>query len=202
MSEQQQTVDAGARRVPTSEPVIDLIAGRWSPRAFSDATVSDATLAAGLEAARLAPSAYNSQPWRFIVGRRGGHVFDRILAHLIPFNQGWARDAAALVLNVAVIEAEGRKAPLALYDLGLAVQSLVLQLQASDVASHQISGIDPDALDSEFGLGAGELAGLHAVTVTVIGVPGDPAQLDAGTRERETAPRERLPLDELVLLAD
>jgi len=39
---------------------------RWSPRAFSDDEISEAELLSLFEAARWAPSSYNSQPWRFI----------------------------------------------------------------------------------------------------------------------------------------
>ncbi|MNH11653.1 NADH dehydrogenase [compost metagenome] len=43
---------------------------RWSPRAFTNEPISEATLLSFLEAARWAPSAYNSQPWRFLYARR------------------------------------------------------------------------------------------------------------------------------------
>jgi nitroreductase len=49
---------------------LDLVAARASVRRFDpDRPVSDEHLAAILEAARLAPSASNSQPWRFVVVR-------------------------------------------------------------------------------------------------------------------------------------
>jgi nitroreductase len=48
----------------------DLAASRTSTRRYDPArAVSDAHLAAILEAARLAPSAENTQPWRFVVVR-------------------------------------------------------------------------------------------------------------------------------------
>ena len=37
---------------------------RWSPRAFTGETIPEQTLLSFFEAARWAPSAYNSQPWR------------------------------------------------------------------------------------------------------------------------------------------
>lgn len=48
-----------------------LFTRRWSPRAFTGETISEAALFSLFEAARWAPSSYNSQPWRFIYGRAG-----------------------------------------------------------------------------------------------------------------------------------
>ena len=63
---------------------------RWSPRAFSDETISEETLLSFLEAARWAPSAYNSQPWRFLYARRGTPNWERYLGLLNEFNRSWA----------------------------------------------------------------------------------------------------------------
>ena len=74
-----------------------------------------------LDAARWAPSASNTQPWRFLAGRRGDRAFDALLAALAPGNQAWARDAAALVLVAAeTADEEGTPRPWATYDAGQA----------------------------------------------------------------------------------
>ena len=75
-----------------------LFTDRWSPRAFDGSEMPVETLMTILEAGRWAPSSYNSQPWRFVWGRRGTPAFDAILSILVPFNQGWCRDASALVV--------------------------------------------------------------------------------------------------------
>ena len=51
------------------DPLIhELLARRWSPRAFDpDRPVSRLALRTLLEAARVAPSCFNEQPWRFLV---------------------------------------------------------------------------------------------------------------------------------------
>ena len=52
----------------TEVTINEIIANRWSPRAFdASKTVSRQQIIALLEAARWAPSSYNDQPWRFIV---------------------------------------------------------------------------------------------------------------------------------------
>ena len=46
-------------------PIDPLFLERWSPRAFTDEAISERDLLTLLEAARWAPSSFNSQPWRF-----------------------------------------------------------------------------------------------------------------------------------------
>ncbi len=79
---------------PARPRVHDLVARRRSPRVFADRPVPEATLNVVLEAARWAPSCFNEQPWRLIVTTRdNAQHYQRLLACLVPFNQGWAKSA-------------------------------------------------------------------------------------------------------------
>lgn len=61
-----------AKTATTAEPLHPLLAERWSPRAFDpEHQLTERQTTALLEAARWAPSAGNSQPWRFAVAHRG-----------------------------------------------------------------------------------------------------------------------------------
>ena len=124
----------------TTVPVHPLLAERWSPRGFDRAhEIGDEALAALLEAARWAPSAQNSQPWRFLVARRAEPAHDRLFAALAPGNQAWAGRASALILVAArTADDDGRAQPWALYDTGQAVAALVTQAQADGLAVHQM----------------------------------------------------------------
>ena len=83
----------------TSDHEIDpMFLERWSPRAFTGEAIGEAELKSIFEAARWAPSSYNSQPWRFVYARRDTPHWDKLLGLLIEFNQGWAKNAAALVV--------------------------------------------------------------------------------------------------------
>ena len=89
--------DTAPRTADTSAPLLPALAERWSPRAFDPvAPIDEAKLTAALEAARWSPSANNSQPWRFIVARRGSAAFDAIVGELMGFNQTWAGAASVL----------------------------------------------------------------------------------------------------------
>src|SRR2546421_12385305 len=115
----------------TTVPVHPLLAERWSPRGFDQAHELDADrLTALLEAARWAPSANNSQPWRFGVARRGEAAFDALFVALMPGNQAWAGRASALVLVAAAdADGEGRALRGAAYDAGQAGAHLTVQAQ-------------------------------------------------------------------------
>ncbi|WP_449283453.1 nitroreductase family protein [Leucobacter sp.] len=188
------------RTAQTSAPVLDTLAERWSPRSFdSEHTFPEGALRGVLEAARWAPSANNSQPWRFIVARRGGESFARIEDALMGFNQQWAGRAAALIVNVAEVEdAEGNPRPWAEYDLGQAVAHLSVQAHAEGFFTHQMGGFDREAIQAAFGLDER----LRPVSITAIGALGDLAQLPEPLREREAAPRTRMALEDLVLVRD
>ena len=104
-----------------------------------------------LEAARWAPSAQNSQPWRFLVTRRGEPAHDRLFAALAPGNQAWAGAASALILVAARTAGDnGRPQPWALYDTGQAVAALVTQAQADGLAVHQMGGFNTNAVRAGF----------------------------------------------------
>jgi nitroreductase len=183
----------------TTVPVHPLLAERWSPRGFDRAhEIGDEALAALLEAARWAPSAQNSQPWRFLVTRRGEPAHDRLFAALAPGNQAWAGSASALILVAASTAADdGRPQPWALYDTGQAVAALVTQAQADGLSVHQMGGFDTGAVRAEFGL----TDSLTPVVVVAIGRAGGPAGLPEPLAAREAAPRTRRPLGDLLLPA-
>ncbi|KGD50556.1 nitroreductase family protein [Burkholderia pseudomallei] len=182
---------------PTSVSIHELIAGRWSPRAYSSEAVSAEHLHAVLEAARWAPSAYNAQPWRFIVFDRSKDevAFKRAFSTLVPFNQGWNAPAPVLIAVTAhTLTSKGEPSPTALYDAGAAAMSLVLQAHALGLAAHQMSGFDVKAFRAAFAIPAD----VEPLAIISIGHYGDADKLDPVLRERERAVRTRHPIGEVV----
>jgi nitroreductase len=192
--------DVTSRKADTTAPLIHPLVERWSPRAYDPAAeVEPAVIRTILEAARWAPSANNTQPWRFIVARRGTDAFTSVHDALKGFNQAWADSAAVLIVNVAeIIDAEGNARPWARYDLGQAVAHLTVQAQHEGLHTHQMGGFDAAQIHSAFGLDPR----LEVVSITAIGVLGDVDTLPEPLREREVAPRLRKPLEELVLVGE
>lgn len=183
----------------TAVPVHPLLAERWSPRGFDrHHQVSDDQVTALLEAARWAPSAGNSQPWRFLVTRRGDLAHRQLFAALASGNQAWADAASTLILVAARTTADGAPQPWALYDTGQAVAALVTQAQALGLSVHQIGGFDSGAVRGEFGLGRE----LTPVVVLAVGRADPDAELPGHLAARETAPRTRHPVSDLLLAAE
>lgn len=186
------------KRENTEYPILDVLGKRWSPRAFDPlAVVTAADLAPAFEAARWAPSGNNLQPWSFIVGYRGDEKFNKILENLSGFNQVWTPNASALVVAITNTGTpSGRPNPWARYDLGQAVAHFTIQATAEGLATHQLGGIDIEALTAELGVNEP----WEIVTVIVVGKIGDPETLPAERKETELAPRQRKPLSEIVSL--
>ena len=189
------------RLADTSVPILDVLTERWSPRSFdAHNEIDEATLTAALEAARWSPSASNTQPWKFIVGRRGTPTFDLINANLMGFNQAWTPKASVLIVAVAeVIDEDGKPRRWGHYDLGQAVAHLSVQAHADGLHVHQMGGIEIEGLREAFGLDER----WDPVTVTALGLVASADELpDEKTRAREVAPRTRKPLDEIVVVND
>jgi len=179
----------------TSVPIHPLLAARWSPRALDpDAVVTDEQLRAVLEAARWAPSNGNTQPARYLVGRRGDETYARLFDLLSRRNQGWAHASAVLVLLCAVTVNEKGAIPMPEYGAGLAAGNLALQAVEEGLVAHQMGGFDKEGAKLVFSLPAD----VEPQTVIALGALGDPALLDEDRRTKELAPRQRLPLNKIA----
>jgi nitroreductase len=172
---------------------------RWSPRAYTNDEMSEQELLTILEAARWAPSSYNSQPWRFVFARRGTPHWDRLVGLLNEFNRSWAANASALVivLSKTTFTPPGASDPVSMpthsFDAGAAWAYLALQASLSGWHAHGMAGFDKEKTRIELGVPA-EFAIEAAVA---IGKIGDKAMLPEGLRSKEE-PSPRSPLQALV----
>jgi nitroreductase len=184
-------------RAETSIPVNEIIATRRSPRSLNaEAVISNEDLIAILEAARWAPSAFNGQPWRFFLGKRGDEVFSQILSSLGEFNQMWARNASALILVASTtVKGDGSAHADYQYDCGLSVAQLVIEAHDRGLVAHQMTGFDKSAATTALAIGAE----LVPVVVVAVGIQDLPEKLSGPMLDRELAKRERLPLSTIVV---
>lgn len=184
------------RRAATDSTILDVLTDRWSTRIFdANAPIDEAALASALEAARWAPTAANTQPWRAIVARRGTAQHDKIVASLAGFNSAWAGAAAVLVVFVAETVRDGKHMMWALYDTGQVAAHFTVQAHADGLSTHQMGGFDRDAIAADFDLGED----FTPVTVMAVGSLGDIREAPQELQERENAPRVRRPIAESVL---
>ncbi|WP_296180726.1 nitroreductase family protein [Pseudomonas sp. UBA1879] len=176
---------------------------RWSPRAFTGESIPQDTLLSFFEAARWAPSAYNSQPWRFLYARRDTPNWARFLSLLVEFNQGWAQHASALVivLSKTTFTAPGASeetpALWHTFDTGSAWGYLALQASLSGWHTHGMAGFDQARTRKE--LKIPDDYAIHAAVA--IGKLGDKSALPEYLQARET-PSPRRPVAELAAEGD
>ena len=183
----------------TSVPIHPLLAARWSPRALDpDGVVTDDQLRAVLEAARWAPSNGNTQPARYLVGRRGDETYGRLFDLLSKRNQGWAHPAAVLIMVSVVTVNEKGTIPMPEYGAGLAAENLVLQAVAEGLVAHQMGGFGKEGAKLVFSLPAD----VEPQTVIALGTLGDPSLLDDDRRAKEESPRRRLSLAEVAFTGE
>lgn len=187
--------------VETTPALLPLLRDRRSIRTFDPShEISGAELAALLEAARWAPSAGNSQPWSFLVGRRGDAAHRGFVELLSRGNRSWAPQASALLFSLHQVAAgpeDGSPAwsDYAAYDLGQAVAHLGVQAASLGLSVHQFAGFDHDRLAAECGVPRHwrVTTGIAVGRELPSGVPADEL-----ARERDERPRTRRPLAELA----
>lgn len=179
-------------------PIHDIIANRWSPRAYdANKPVSQDQIISVLEAARWAPSCFGDQPWRFVVCDKTTNpdAWQQAYDCLVPGNQTWAQHAPVLLLIAANTlfghnQKPNRWAP---YDTGAATENLCLQATALGLFTHQMGGFDAAKAQAAFAIP--EQYTLMAMVTLGYAAAAD--ILPDDLRERELAERARKPLGEL-----
>lgn len=163
--------------------ILDVILNRWSPRAMAGEPISDEQLMILFEAARWAPSSYNNQPWHFIYAKRDTQQWDLLFNLMVPFNQGWAQDAAVLMVLVSrkLFFFNNKPSRTHSFDAGASVENLAIQASAMGLVCHAIEGFDYDRAKKD-------LAVPDDYTVEVmiaVGKPGPLEKLSQELQERE-----------------
>jgi nitroreductase len=180
-------------------PILPLILERWSSRAYDRVTPVDREeLAVLFEAARWAPSSFNIQPWRFVFALRGDAGWNAMLDLLIPFNQGWAGAAGALICicsEVDVASKTGERQPSYShsFDAGAAWALLALQASSVGLSTHAMTGFDVERAKSVLQLPAN----VRPEAMIAVGREGSRADLPEGLRERDV-PSDRRQLETFV----
>jgi nitroreductase len=185
------------RQNPVEHPVPEAIRLRWSPVAFVPEPMDDATLHAVFEGARWAASAFNEQPWRFVVARRQDEArFSSMLDCLVDANRAWAQHASvvAIVCARAAFARNGKPNAHAWFDTGQATAQLMLSAIRTGLYSHAMGGFDADKARAHFGIPEG----FDPVCAIAVGRLGDGSLLEPDTAARDQSPRVRKSLDEIV----
>jgi nitroreductase len=181
----------------TSRPIHDLLARRWSTRAFDAAKpVTREQLTTLLEAGRWAPSCNGDEPWRYLVWDRARDPegFQKAFDCLSDNNKKWVKNVPLLMLSCAGsnFAATGKPNRWTQHDTGAASLSIALQADVLGLAVHQMGGFDAEKARAAFGIPA-EYAPMAMIAV---GYQAAPDVLDEETKKKELTPRARKPLGE------
>jgi nitroreductase len=183
----------------TSVPISELLANRWSPRVY-DATheMTKEQVLRLAEAARWAASGNNGQPWRFGFALRGDELFEKISSSMLSgFNAAWAPNASLYVLAFAdKVRADGSEIDrhASYFNNALATSQLVFEAEAMGLKAHYMGGVNHDEILKLVGI---EDAWLTCVIT--IGAQGDASAVSDELKQRESTPRERKALSDIVI---
>lgn len=125
------------------QKLMELLRQRSSCRKYKNKQVSDSAIGNCLEAARLAPSACNKQPWRFIIVRNTEKLKKICNEGLLPgIPMPWLNDAPVIVVLCSKISIFTHKiAPIlsgvdySMLDIGIAGEHFVLAAEAQGLGT-------------------------------------------------------------------
>lgn len=185
------------KKALTSVPVHDLLARRWSPRAYdAGKPVSREQITALLEAGRWAPSCNGDEPWRYLVWDRSRDPqgWQQAFDCLSEGNQKWVKNVPLLMLSCAgsVFAHNGKPNRWAQHDTGAASLSIALQAVALGLVAHQMGGFDAEKARAAFNIPPE----YTPMAMIAVGYQAEPDVLDEETRKKELAPRARKPVSE------
>ncbi len=183
------------KEILTEYPVLEHIRNRWSPRAFDEKIPEEEILRRMFEAARRAPSAFNVQPWSFILGIKGSETYNNILNSLIDFNKEWAKSSPLLMVVLGrKINDDGNHNSTAEYDTGQAVMSLTIEGMSHGVFCHQMTGVDKESIKDSLSVKDYN----EVISVVAIGYPGDIDRIPESMHEMEKEVKSRKDFNNFV----
>lgn len=175
--------------------ILTEIKERWSPRAFSQETITDEDIEALIEAARYAPSCFNEQPWRFLVAKDIDSL-EKMREGLAPTNQEWANKSPVLIMIASKKHFSGNEKNNSwhMFDTGTAWGYLSLEGQRRGLITHAMGGFSQEKIRSSFQISDE----LDIITIVAVGKYGDINQLNSELRDREK-PGIRKPIQDIMI---
>ena len=176
----------------TDQSFLELVRQRQSVRGYTSQPVESFKIAQCIEAARLAPSACNAQPWRFIVvddPHLKNQLADLTADRWLPLNH-WTKQAPVHVVIVVEspnltsrIGAAVKKRDFPWIDLGIAAEHFCLQAVAQGLGTCMLGWFKEDKVKQLLHIPANKRIGL----LITLGYPADP----------KIRPKIRKPLDDI-----
>lgn len=147
---------------------LELIRSRYSVRAYQARPVEEEKVQVVLEAARLAPTANNRQPFQFIIIHPAGREAE--LRRI--YSEKWFLRAPLVVCTCAIPDKGWARMDGKRYvdvDVAIAVDHLILAATALGLGTCWIAAFNPEAAREVLGLPDG----IEPVVFTTLGYPAD-----------------------------
>lgn len=194
------TEDIITKIAKTGHPVNELIAKRWSARAFSTKPVERSKLLSILEAARWAPSSKNEQPWRYIIFSIDNPVKLMEAQSVLLESNSYAKRAPILICaiakkNYSEVEKYNR---LHFHDLGAANENMFLEAFNQGLIMHEMGGFDVQRAIEVFKIPEDFEIGV----MIAIGYQDKHSVLPERFREKAYSPRVRRKLSEIAYVEE
>ncbi len=144
---------------------IELVKNRYSVRSYDGRAVERKAIGRCLEAARLAPSACNAQPWHFVVADENALVKRLAATALLSFSKlnRFAEQAPVIVALIgekpnltSSLGTVFKRKPLYLIDLGIAAEHFCLQAVEEGLGTCLLGWYDEKAARKILGLPSGK----------------------------------------------
>ena len=174
--------------------VKDAIQARRAYRALEPITIDDDTMRELAGAAGLMCSCYNNQPWRFVFAR-GTEALARVREGINKGNE-WTHRASLVIAAFAKREQDCliKEREYYLFDLGMAVGSLLLRATELGLVAHPIAGFDPGRVKEALGIPDENML----IALIIVGKKNDDLDgLSPWQAEAEAQRPERLPLENI-----
>ncbi|MGC8902191.1 MAG: redoxin domain-containing protein [Fervidobacterium sp.] len=173
--------------------ISDNIQVRRAFRGIRSEPIIDEDLRKLIQAAHLAPSCMNRQPWRFIVVKSKEKL--KQLHETLSDGNYWMKKAPALIIvytrnDLGCQLSDERN--YAIFDTGTAVGLMLTQATQMGLVAHPVAGYDPLKVKQIF-----DIDGI-VLTIIAIGYWGNFELLNEKHKGLENGERIRLPIDEVV----
>jgi len=177
--------------------LIDILNRRKASRAIAEQKMEPEIINKLMKAAQLSASCFNNQPWRFLFMTEPSALEKGRKA--LSTGNSWAKTAPLLIAGFSKSDLDcqnrdGRK--YYLFDLGMAVQLILLQATELNLVARPMSGFSPQVIKDEFQIPAE----YEVYLMIAVGFEGDISQLDEELQQKSLAPRTRNPLTDNFFL--
>jgi nitroreductase len=184
----------------TDYPINELIAKRWSARAFSTRPVEVSKLLSILEAARWAPSSRNEQPWRYIVFTNDNPEKLKKAQSVLKDINNYAKRAPILICAITkkTYSDNRNHNRLHFHDLGAANENMFLEAFNQGLIMHEMGGFDIQKAREIFNIPEDYETGI----MIAIGYQDNYDILPDSLRQKASLPRQRKSLSEIAFLEE